>query len=29
MKNRLILTADMDKINADSAQRAKEIWKNM
>lgn len=29
MKNRVILTADMDKINADSAQRAKEIWKNM
>lgn len=29
MKDRIILTADMDKINADSAQRASEIWKNM
>jgi putative selenium metabolism protein ssnA len=29
MKDRIILTADMDKINADSTQRASEIWKNM
>ena len=29
MKDRVILTVDMDKINADSAQRAAKIWKNM
>ncbi|MGP1598143.1 putative aminohydrolase SsnA [Peptoanaerobacter stomatis] len=29
MKDRIILTVDMDKINADSTQRASEIWKNM
>ena len=29
MKDRVILTVDMDKINADSTQRAAKIWKNM